>query len=334
MLHPPGPIEVARPMRWAGIDEAGYGPNLGPLVMSVVVAEGPADHPPRLWDDLKATVSRAGDPSNRLWVDDSKQVFKARKGRDRLDAATLAVLDAVGRSAPRSLAALCAALGAGSLADVELARWLGAEQDPKYPPITHRGFAEAAVARRPFAGASWRLVDVRSVLVGPARFNAGLVGSATGSKAAVHFAAFAELIRHLLMTTPPGQPIAVRGDKHGGRHFYAEPLQAAFPTAEVIRGLEGPELSVYQLVAPGRPPLAIELVPRADRDDGLVALASIVSKTVREHWMDVFNHCWIAQLPTLKPTAGYPVDAQRFRRAIDPLCREHGLDPSVWWRAR
>ena len=26
-------------MRWVGIDEAGYGPNLGPLVMTAVVAE-------------------------------------------------------------------------------------------------------------------------------------------------------------------------------------------------------------------------------------------------------------------------------------------------------
>ncbi len=334
MLHPPGPSEVTRPMRWAGIDEAGYGPNLGPLVMSVVVAEGPADHPPRLWDDLQATVSRAGDPSNRLWVDDSKQVFKARKGRDRLDAATLAVLDAVARSAPRSLASLCAALGAGSLADVELARWLSAGQDPKYPPITHRSFAEAAVARRPFAGAPWRLVDVRTVIVGPERFNQGLRAAVSGSKAAVHFAAFATLIGHVLGSTPPEQPVAVRGDKHGGRHFYAEPLQTAFPTAEVLRGLEGPDLSAYRLLAPDRPPVAIELIPRADRDDGLVALASIVSKTVREHWMDVFNHHWIAQLPTLKPTAGYPGDALRFRQAIEPLCQVRGLDPALWWRAK
>ena len=27
-------------MRWVGIDEAGYGPNLGPLVMTAVIAEG------------------------------------------------------------------------------------------------------------------------------------------------------------------------------------------------------------------------------------------------------------------------------------------------------
>ncbi len=321
-------------MRWAGIDEAGYGPNLGPLVMSVVVAEGPDDQPPRIWDDLKGTVSRAGDPSTRLWVDDSKQVFKARKGRDRLDAATLAVLGAVGHPIPRTLGALFEMLGSGTLTAVELAPWLNPGQDPRYPPITTRSFAEAAVDRHPFAGAAWRLVDAQAEVIGAARFNAGLVASPTGSKATVHFAAFATLIRHLLATTPPDQGIFVRGDKHGGRNFYADPLQAAFPELTVTRGLEGPDLSAYRLDAPGRAPLWIELIPRADGNDGLVALASIVSKTLREHWMDAFNAHWLARIPGLKPTAGYPVDAQRFRQAIESLCQERELDLSAWWRAK
>ncbi len=321
-------------MRWVGIDEAGYGPNLGPLVMTAVVAEGPPAHSPDLWADLAGTVSRAGDPSRRLWVDDSKQVFKARKGRDRLDTATLAVLDAVGRPAPRTIGALLGALGAGSLTDVELTPWLEPGVDPRYPPITSRSLADATIDRRPFAGPPWRLVDARAEVIGPARFNAELVGSSTGSKAAVHFAAFATLLRHVWDTAPPDEPIAVRGDKHGGRHFYADPLRAAFPHAEVIRGAEGPDLSDYQLLLPDRSPLAIELIPRADGNDGLVALASILSKTLREHWMDAFNAHWLAQIPGLKPTAGYPVDALRFRQAIEPLCQAAGLEPSAWWRVK
>ena len=50
-------------------------------------------------------------------------------------------------------------------------------------------------------------------------------------------------------------------------------------------------------------------MPRADQCDGLVALASIVSKTVRELWMDVFNEYWRGRIPGLRPTAGYPSDA-------------------------
>ena len=63
-----------------------------------------------------------------------------------------------------------------------------------------------------------------------------------------------------------------------------------------------------------------------------LALASIVSKTVRERWMDRFNAHWIARIPDLRPTAGYPLDARRFRQVIEPACRARGLDPSLWWR--
>ena len=317
-------------MRWVGIDEAGYGPNLGPLVMTAVVAEGPDDRPPDVWGDLASTVTRAGGPSDRLWVDDSKKVYKAGQGRDRLDSATLATLAATGRGVPKSFGSLVEGLGAGTLDDVELSPWLDSG-DPKYPCLRSRSMSEWALARRPLGGAPWRVVDVRTVVVGPGRFNDGL--AADGSKALVHFAAFARLLAHLRETTPEGQTVAIRGDKHGGRHFYGDLLAGAFPDAQVHRGPEGPDLSHYEMIGSARR-LTLDLAPRADADDGLVALASIVSKAVREHWMDVFNAHWLARVPGLRPTAGYPVDAARFRAAIEPLCEARGLARRDWWRAK
>ena len=178
-------------MRWVGIDEAGYGPNLGPMVMTAVVAEGPDATPPDLWRDLAATVARAGCPSGRLWVDDSKAILRGRSGRDRLEAASLATLAASGAAPPCSFGGMLAALGAGTFADVELSPWLDAD-DLEIPRPSTRGLLERAANPRPFDGAPWRIVAVRSVVVGPARFNAEL--AATGSKAKVHFAAFARLL--------------------------------------------------------------------------------------------------------------------------------------------
>src|SRR5882724_9353220 len=121
-------------MRWVGIDEVGYGPNLGPLVMTAVVAEGPDDREPDVWGDLPKTVSRAGGTSDRLWVDDSKKLYKAGQGRDRLDTSTLATLAATGRPVPKSFGSLIEALGAGSLDEAELSPWLDSD-DPKFPPL-------------------------------------------------------------------------------------------------------------------------------------------------------------------------------------------------------
>ena len=305
---------------WVGIDEAGYGPNLGPLVMTAVIAEGPEAHPPDVWADLAATVSRAGGPPHLLWVDDSKAVFKARSGRDRLDAACLAAIAATGRPLPDTFGGLIAAVGAGTLLDVELTPWIDVD-----PPLR-----TSFTLGQPFSGAPWRIVDVRSVVVGPSRFNAGL--SRAGSKAVVHFEAFAGLLRHV-WDQSEARGASVVSDKHGGRHFYAGPLADALPGAFVQPHEEGPDLSRYT-ITDGPRRLALALRPRADAGDGLVALASIVSKSIRERWMDAFNAYWIAALPGLKPTAGYPVDALRFRAAIEPLCRSRELDPATWWREK
>lgn len=317
-------------MRWVGIDEAGYGPNLGPLVMTAVIAEGPDERAPDVWKDLKATVARANGHAKRLWVDDSKALLTNGKGRDRLEAACMATLVASGIEMPRTFGALLSALEAGTLADVELGHWLEAEDCP-IPSDDTLELLERIQALQALVNAPWRIVAVRTVVVGPARFNDGI--DKTGSKAKVHFEAFARLLLGIWDRAADGMTTCVCGDKHGGRHFYLEPLLDVFEDVWIDRGPEGPELSQYTVRGSGRR-VELSLRPRADADDGLVALASIVSKAVREFWMDIFNAHWLARIPELRPTAGYPNDSARFRTAIEPDCLARGLQPSVWWRVR
>ena len=314
-------------IRWVGIDEAGYGPNLGPLVMTAVVAEGPGAEPPDVWRDLAATVCRSGEDTRRLWIDDSKRLYRAGEGLPRLEAASLAVLDAAGRPWPASVGGWFSAFEAGTLEEVELTPWL----EGLFPLVGPRAGTWAVVPKGPLRGARWRITAVRSVVVGPARFNRELERS--GSKARVHFGAFARLLAWLWALAADGIETRVGSDKHGGRHYYLDLLYEAFPDAWIDRGSEGAELSRYTLRDRSRR-LELRLFPRADAQDGLVALASIVSKMLRERWMTVFNAYWTSRLAGLAPTAGYPGDAARFRAAIEPHCAARGLDPSVWWRAK
>jgi hypothetical protein len=318
-------------MRWVGIDEAGYGPNLGPLVMTAVMAEGPDDRPPDIWGDCPDTVSRAGGPPEGLWVDDSKKIYRAGQGLDRLETACLAALAAGARSVPETLSKLLDALEAGNGDEVELTTWLDGKDDPIVPRTETQPMVEQAIARRPFEGAPWRIVAVRTVIFGPARFNAAM--GSNGSKAKAHFSAFTHLLVGLWEQAADGMVTHVRADKHGGRHFYLEPLYRALPDAWIDRGEEGPDSSRYT-VREGRRRLELCLQPRADGDDGLVALASMVSKNVRELWMAVFNAYWTERIPELRPTAGYPGDSARFREAIEPHCRACGFESERWWRAK
>ena len=329
-------------MRWIGIDEAGYGPNLGPLVMTAVVAESadrsqPGEKAPirmDLWRDLAATVDRAGGDVGRLWVDDSKAILRGGKGRDRLESTCLAALHAVGSSVPATISEMLAAVNAGTPEEAELSPWFdGGPPASAWPWVISRDRVGEVLSRRALepAEGAWRLAAIESVVVGPARFNAGL--SSSGSKAEVHFAAFARLLRRAWERAGDGAATFVTGDKHGGRHYYLGPLSGAFPDAWIDRGVERPDSSRYTIRDKDRR-VELNLVPRADRDDGLVALASIVSKAVRELWMDGFNAYWCARVPGLRPTAGYPVDARRFRRDIEEAATAEGCDPSRWWRVK
>ncbi len=60
----------------------------------------------------------------------------------------------------------------------------------------------------------------------------------------------------------------------------------------------------------------------------------MVSKYVREVMMREFNEFWLSQVPGLKPTAGYPLDAQRYYEAIRPAMTRLGIAESAVWRTR
>jgi len=160
---------------------------------------------------------------------------------------------------------------------------------------------------------------------------------------ALHFAAFSADV-----TPPAGHPLCggwiepVRGvddpleivvDKHGGRNNYAAMLQQAFSEGLVMAREEGMSRSVYQVLGLERR-IELTIQPRADGEYLCVALASMVSKYVRELLMLEFNRFWEAQVPGLKPTAGYPGDAARFYEEIRPAALKLGIPEQIIWRRR
>src|SRR5947209_10211169 len=80
-------------MPWlVGIDEAGYGPNLGPVVLTSVAVRLPDGLPP-VAELLRPVVRRAAEPDDgRLLIDDSKQVYVGPHGLAKLERGVLPVL--------------------------------------------------------------------------------------------------------------------------------------------------------------------------------------------------------------------------------------------------
>jgi hypothetical protein len=174
----------------------------------------------------------------------------------------------------------------------------------------------------------WGLI--RCAVICPTRFN-GLLDQA-GSKGAVLGHGLAELLR-CNCEVEGKEPLHFFIDKHGGRNTYAALVQNALPGGMVVAHEEGMARSVYSAL--GLPhELRLTFQPRADIEHYCVALASMISKYLRELLMHEFNQFWQREVPGLEPTAGYPGDAARYLEAIRPALARLGIAESALWRRR
>ena len=85
----------------AGIDEAGYGPLLGPLVVSVAALEMPAELlRADLWDHLSKAVAKDKKGFNgRLLITDSKKAYTPSSGIAHLRRTVLSSLAVIDQDA-------------------------------------------------------------------------------------------------------------------------------------------------------------------------------------------------------------------------------------------
>ena len=60
----------------------------------------------------------------------------------------------------------------------------------------------------------------------------------------------------------------------------------------------------------------------------------MLAKYLRELSMKAFNQYWQRYVPDLRPTAGYPVDAKRFKQQISAAQQRLKVDDQQLWRTR
>ncbi|MBL0922531.1 MAG: hypothetical protein IBJ10_10440 [Phycisphaerales bacterium] len=307
---------------YAGLDEAGYGPMLGPLCVAVSVfrvrgwaAGAPA---PDLWKSLRAAVCRAGEKAaaRRVAIDDSKRLKGPATENDphgvaRLERAALAMLMLCGRQ----FASDADVLGAFG-ADPEPHPWSSAP--PRPAPLANdaaRLRIDANHLGSAMAGAGVEPLDLRVCAVGVDEFNQSC--ARLGSKGAVNFEAAAGHMRYVWERwgtdgAALGGPRLVC-DRHGGRTCYAGELARAFPGVRIEILEESPRASRYLLSDDGGDRrMTVLFRPEAEQAHLPVALASMAAKYVRELSMIRFNDHWCARAPGLAPTAGYVADARRW----------------------
>ena len=309
-------------MPWVvGIDEAGYGPILGPLVQAAVAVKLP-DADPAGWDTLRPWVRRhAEKDKSRLLVDDSKLVHSGPHGVQKLEAGLAALLGLRGTTFGDWLETHAVP---HVVEDLQGEAWFDpAEALPLHPapPDLRPALAEIGV----------ELFVLAVKLVPAPSFNR--VVAVSGTKATLLGIGLTGLLSAIRQRLPGHDPVEVFCDKLGGRNAYGPLLQGAFHQGWVVAEVESAAESRYRVESLGRD-VRVSFRPRADGESVAVALASMTAKYLREVSMRQFNRHWQTHLPGLKPTAGYPVDGARFYAEIAPLLAGLNLPEDAVRRSR
>lgn len=315
-----------------GIDEAGFGPLLGPLVVTAAVFRRPQHCVGEcLWGALRESCTRSPSRAgHKLVVGDSKQVYNSALGLAGLERAALTML---------------------RTADQRPATWRAFVQTVA-PPMAER------LGRYPwYASTDFALpLDPNT---GNVVLRANAIGRALREQESAFLGAFAEpllegeyndLVRrtenkstvlmncvlrlvHRAAQRWRDEPLFVQVDRLGGRSRYREALMTAMPGWDLSILEETETCSAYQLTI-GRRACRIEFRVDGDADHFPVALASMFSKYLRELCMKSLNDWWGGRVAGLAPTAGYYTDARRWLIDADAAIRSLGVDPGLLVRER
>jgi len=321
-----------------GTDEAGYGPNLGPLVVAATAwrIDAPYEDAESVlagaMTDVDALMAvRDGGRAMPLWAD-SKQIYRGGDGFDRLERGVLIGLSLAAGQAPGNWAALAERVGPIAPPGECRNEWLelGSLALPREADAVE--YSERTQAIRDLLarhGVAVKRVACRGIY--PGEFNT-LLGEGL-NKSDILSAATLDLAASL-RAVAPDEPTIVWCDRHGGRKRYGGLVARHFAAALVQPLEETPARSAYLVPSGDRRPkkaCRIEFCVGGE-SRAPVALASMAAKYVRELSMHAFNAFWAARVPGLRPTAGYPTDALRWRHDAAAAIEQESIREDHLWR--
>ncbi len=332
---------------FVGVDEAGYGPNLGPLLIGGSAWVVPAE----MTETELCTLLAAEQFCTAAWspncdhvpLGDSKKLYQSTSGLRTLELGLFSMLATLGNE-PRKLGdslgkldqfverlAPAASTHKAGDTNCKVAPWylnLGEFSVPVTEAAEPETVRLGDLAKRRLQKHGIELVAVNAMVIDEAEFNRQVLQY--DSKGKLLSLVTFEMVDCLLDASPE-LPAEIYCDRQGGRKNYMPLLLEWMPESWFIETQQSNARCSYRTTI-GRN-LDIHFSVGGDSFPP-TALASMVAKYLRERLMESFNHYWNQQVPGTKPTAGYPQDAIRFRKLIEAKAAELGLPLEIWWRSR
>jgi hypothetical protein len=322
-----------------GIDEAGYGPNIGPLVIGASVWDLPADLELENLAEFLVPEFQALPGNNQgLFIPfgDSKCLYRSKSSIRPLSVGVRTLADL----AENDLAIEPLVRDVSPQTDCprwERLPWYESNEginEELFPNLSQVEQTAVDAGRAKLESLDIKLLCLASKIIDEETFNQGV--ESHGNKAGLLSTESVQLAkscveRYVDRDSRRYQSIFFDCDKHGGRNRYQALLFQAFPDEWFHALEESTDISRYQSQFHGLP---TNWSFRAKGDRCVApAAASMIAKWSREVLLERLNKFWQEKCPGLVPTAGYPVDAKRFAADIQSAVKQLSLSDSSWWRS-
>ncbi|MCS5632105.1 MAG: hypothetical protein NZ744_14810 [Pirellulaceae bacterium] len=321
-----------------GIDEAGYGPFLGPLCIGATlwkISDSQHTNEFDLYAELQDCITTTLKDKSRIMVGDSKLAYKPKSGLQNLERAVHAFTNLL--SPPADLANILTCPDFQSWMETIGVQWQAwSESSPWFQDYNCELPVDADKSiiadlhtnlETTLSDQGIQFLDAKVMCIPAARFNYLLNSFPTKGALLSHCSL--ELAQSIVANHPPA-PLLVHCDKHGGRNRYSHLLQQLFPDYWIEIAEESTAISRYFF----GPPEQRRQFRFVAKGEGFLptALASMYAKYTRELSMQAFNQYWQQHVQDIKPTAGYPQDARRFRAEIEDHLQGLNILEETLWR--